>query len=223
MANSADRLFGGLPAVFCQRDDSSDLERLLTALGLYFFGGDVGGNEPPGLEEYVEHIPALFAPMGQEPGAPAAECTPDRFVHWLADWLAFTPHALFPPDRLRHIIAGIVPLYARRGTKHYLERLLRLCFDDDIARFEINDRPLEGFTIGASIIGTNTRLSIGRPFTFKVLVDLGHGAGASTPDGRDALRQRVRAVIDFAKPAHTVYELEWRYGLQDSGQDHASA
>jgi phage tail-like protein len=219
----ADRLFASLPAVFRQRDESGELEHLLRALGTYFLGGDVVEKEPSGLEEHIERIPALFAPLGERSDGPAAERTPDRFIGWLAAWLAFTPYALFPPERLRHIIAGIVPLYARRGTRNYLERLLQLCFDDEIAHIEVDDRPRDGFTVGESTVGNDTRLAVGRPFSFKVLIEPRGAAGGSGRNDIDSLHQRVRAVIDYAKPAHTVYELQWRQGPHERRRSHAAA
>jgi phage tail-like protein len=201
----ADRLFDLLPAMFRQQDSTDELKHLLHALGTYFLAGNPDNTGRAGLEQYVERIPALFAPLGEPHDGTSNDRTPEQFLHWLAAWLSFSPHALFSHERLRHITAGIVPLYGFRGTKEYLQRLLELCFGDELASFNVDDRPRVGFTIGDSTVGIDTRLAIGRPFAFKVVVET-----RSASDGVDALRQRLRAVIDFAKPAHTVYELEWR-------------
>jgi phage tail-like protein len=216
MDDPADRLFASLPAVFRRKDESRALEHLLRALGTYFLGAAQG--DVRGLEISIERIPALFAPLGEIWDSSESGRTPDRFVHWLAAWLSFTPHALFPPDRLRHITAEIVRLYARRGTKYYLEQLLKLCFAGEIEAFEVDDQPRDGFTVGVSHIGIDTRLAVRRPFTFKVSVKPHVHAEGPTPDKIETLHQRVRAVIDFAKPAYTVYELEWQHGLQTRRQ-----
>lgn len=202
MNEAAERMFALLPAVF-RRHGAGELERLLAALGWFFLDGAADGHGP-GLESLVERIPALFDPLGNgDPESPFR--TPDRFLPWLADWLAFTPHPLFPAERLRRILGGIVPLYGSRGTRDYLLRLLELCFGDELAAVHVDDRPRVGFTVGVSTLGVDTRLAVERPFFFRVGVVPGPAAG-----GHAALQKRVRAVIDFAKPAHTTYELEWR-------------
>ena len=199
VAEPADRMFASLPAVFRSRDETDDLARLLGVLGAFFFTGRA--DKPRGLERYLEEIPALFSPTDAR----------KEFLHWLAAWLSFTPHALFPPESLRRIIGGIVPVYGLRGTRDYLVRLLKLCFGDEVAQIEVDDRPSVGFTIGQSTLGVDTRLAVSRPFCFKVIIE--HHAAQTDPmasDEAQALQHRLRAVIDFAKPAHTTYELEWR-------------
>jgi phage tail-like protein len=195
-------MFASLPAVFRSRDETGDLAGLLGVLGAYFFiGRTEGGDEPYGLERYLEEIPALFSPID----------TRKEFLHWLATWLSFTPHALFRSAALRRIVGGIVPMYGLRGTRDYLVCLLKLCFGDEVAQIEVDDRPSVGFTIGQSALGVDTRLAVSRPFCFKVVIE--HHEAQTEPmasDEAQALQHRLCAVIDFAKPAHTTYELEWR-------------
>ena len=202
MAEAADRMFDGLPAVFRSRDVTGELGHLLDVLGAFFFTGITA--DEPGLEQYLAQIPTLFLPLPTDGERGLTGLTPDAFLPWLASFLSFTPFPLFAPASLRRIIAGIVPLYGRRGTEGYLVRLLELCFGDEVTRIDVNDRPQVGLTVGESALGINSRLAVSRPFSFKVAIGL-HEAPAS-----EALQHRVRAVIDFAKPAHTIYELEWR-------------
>ncbi len=204
-AAAGDRLLDLLPAVFRQADASGELARLLGVIEQLFFGEpDAAADAPlPGIERTVATLPALFAPLGSS-GDPQAR-TPDRFLHTLAGWLGFTPHRLFGADALRRILAGIVPLHGLRGTRDHLVQLLGLCFDE-LAGVEVDDRPAGGFAVGAARIGHETRLGAAPPFRFEVVVDLKQAA-APAADGAATLERRLRAVIDFAKPAHT------RYGL----------
>jgi phage tail-like protein len=209
-------MFASLPAVFRARDLNGDLARLLECLGAFFFTGSGGNedfftgeasesNELRGLEQCLAEIPTLFSPMD----------TPERFLPWLATWLSFTPHALFPPEALRRIVAGIVPLYGSRGTREYLVRLLKLCFGDDIGPIHVDDRPKVGFTVGESKLGLDTRLAVSRPFFFKVRIGRREiPAEPMSSHEAEALQRRLHAVIDFAKPAHTIYELEWAAHLR---------
>ena len=207
-------MFDSLPAVFRSRDETGDLAGLLGVLGAFFFNGRTeGGGEPHGLERYLEEIPALFSPKD----------TPKEFLPWLATWLSFTPHALFRPDVLRCILGGIVPMYGSRGTRDYLVRLLKLCFGEEVAEIHVDDRPSVGFTVGQSTLGVDTRLAASRPFCFKVVIERheSHTEPRASHEP-EALQHRLRAVIDFAKPAHTSYELVWRTHRRDTRRrDHS--
>jgi phage tail-like protein len=208
-----DRMFASLPAVFRLRDQTGDLGRLLHVLEVYLFGrrAEHDGSVALGLEQYLDIIPALFSPMH----------TPDRFVHWLAAWLSFTPHELFGIRDLRRILAEIVPLYGYRGTRNYLERLITLCFADTVATVDIDDRPGAGFRVGASRVGIETRLTISRPFFFNIVVGLHENRPpGSSGDDFESLQRRLRAIIDFAKPAFTAYDLEIHRGNRQASLSH---
>ena len=204
-----ERMLGSLPSVYRagESGDASiggDLARLLGVFEALFFGDDTAASRTRliGIERSVQAIPVMFAPLGTALDPQAR--TPEPLLHWLASWLAFTPHAFFAPERLRHIVAGIVPLYGLRGTRDYLVRLIGLCFDE-VRGVKVDDRPSAGLTIGTAVIGSGTHLLRGRAFWFEVVVEL-DGAAAGR-DAAAALERRLRAVIDFAKPAHTAYEL----------------
>ena len=203
---NAARLIDHLPGIYRASDD---LHALLSVFDELLLGDDESA-PLPAIKGELERLPSVFAPLGAggraDDTAGAADRadrtprTPSRFLPWLASWLAFTPHRLFEPEELRRIVAGIVPLYGRRGTRAYLEQLLALCFDE-VAQVQVEER-LEGLRIGRSRIGVDSWLAEERPFWFSVDVRVRGGAPAAT-----RLEQRLRAVIDFAKPAHTTYDL----------------
>lgn len=240
--DAGERMFASLPGVYRSRDTTGDLARLLGVLEELFFTGsssdDVqlpgsratdGDAVPtesrsdeirlPGLERQIQLIPNLFLPLDTSEGESR---TPPQFLPWLASYLSFTPHTLFPPEMLRQIIAKIVPLYGRRGTRRYLEQLLELCFGNELAQCRIDDRPRTGFTIGESRLGVDTWLAEDRPFWFIVTVERRNASGSSAePSGRPSLEHRLRVVIDFAKPAHTDYELRWEATSRDTHEGDA--
>ena len=192
------RLLDHLPAIY--RHDSDDLRGLLAAFDeLLFTGRSDARATVPGIEHELQRMPALFAPLGVS-GDGLAQ-TPARFLPWIASSLAFAPYRLFEPEQLRRIVAGIVPLYGRRGTRAYMEQLLKLCFDE-VAKVHVDERDLTGLCLGRSKIGIDSLLAAQRPFWFSVDVHVQRPAAAAA-----ALDQRLRAVIDFAKPAHTTYDL----------------
>lgn len=200
-----------LPAVFAESDAQSDgtLTRLLEVLGAVFFDGNEDPHKPntkvtlPGLERQIRTVPGVFLPHGDpidtRPGNVGH--TPNHLLPWLAEWLSFAPHEYLDPPALRRVLANIVPLNGLRGTRGYLERLLELAFATQLSDIAVDDRPQQGFRIGSSEVGRNTRLASGLPYFFSVTVRL--RAGVSKAD----LRPRLCAVIDYARPAHTSYEL----------------
>jgi phage tail-like protein len=218
-------MLDSLPAIYRNNDEGGHLQRLLGAFEEVLFYNDDPAT--PGIEQQIDAIPSFFSPSGITPGYGIAEQSvatraPDRFLAWLATWVAFTPHALFPPEQLRTIISGIAPLYSKRGTRDYLEQLLKLCFPE-IREVEIDDNPVPGFVIGEAKVGEDTLFGDERPFWFRV--DIGayqRGTVSEAPAGQHTFdehefEQRVRTIVDFAKPAHTDYELHVYFSVPDAG------
>src|SRR3954464_11074798 len=100
-------MLAALPAIYADRDAASGgtLLRLLEVLGKLFFDG-TEPDEPalPGLQEQIRQIPALFVPLAGESGAACGGETPERFLHRLAGWLAFTPHSYPSPPALARVL-----------------------------------------------------------------------------------------------------------------------
>lgn len=222
------RLLSLLPAVYAESDTTGDLERLLATFDALFFDdashrNGVAVSSPidpsalpplPGCERLLSSIPLVLSPTpaaadanGDAPTSAVETQAPDAFVTWLAASLAFTPHVLFDPPALRRVVAGIVPMNGLRGTRGYLLRLLELCFAEELVRVDIDDSPHPGFVIGLASIGRDTQLSSTGPFRFRVFVV----ARADTGPAARLLERRLHAVIDYAKPAHTAYELHWEH------------
>jgi phage tail-like protein len=213
MNDTAGRLLAALPAIYRASDDSGTLRALLAAFERILLAS--GDAQAPAIAEEIDLIPSLFAPLGVEPSASwptvngpaslqseARPAAPDRFMPWLAQWVAFTPYRYFSADELRRIVAGIVPLYGRRGTREYMEKLLALCFGE-IGEMSIDENPMHGFVIGRSHVGVDTVLAVQEPFRFRVELRVHARVALPTHD----LEERVRAVVEFARPAHTDYEL----------------
>jgi phage tail-like protein len=221
--SEAGRMLDSLPAIYRAGDSTGDLQRLLGVFEEVLFRNDGPGT--PGIEQQIDAIPSFFSPSGITPGYGIAEQSaatraPDRFLPWLATWVAFTPYALFPPEQLRIIISGIAPLYSKRGTRDYLEQLLKLCFPA-IHEVEIDDNPIPGFIIGQAKVGEDTLFGDERPFWFRVAIDVHRqniregGMEREHEFDEREFEKRVRAIIDFAKPAHTDYELHVFFSSAD--------
>ncbi|HXZ08808.1 MAG TPA: phage tail protein [Paraburkholderia sp.] len=213
MNEPGERLLNHLPAIYRAADQSGQLHALLAAFEEILLASD--DPKAPAIAQQIDAIPALFAPLGLDPSGHAHARTPDRFLPWLAQWVAFSPYQQFPAQRLREIIAGIVPLYGRRGTRRYLKTLLKLCFDG-VSDITIDENPLHGFTIGLARLGHDTVLIRDARSRFRLEMVIRESSAEAQHEPWQSLEKRVRAVVDFAKPAHTVYELVLRRGTTNA-------
>jgi phage tail-like protein len=190
--NGSGKLLGQLPGVY---HSSEDLRTLLSALEIILF-------EPnkQALESQIAGIARLFSAME----------TPEEFLPWLAQWVALSHRMGLPLEQQRRLVEKIVPLYAWRGTKRYLIKLLKLYLPTG-AEVRVEDQELNGFKIGMAKVGLDTWLERDRPFWFKVTIRVpSSGVDAERgPQWQDEWQKRVRQVIELAKPAHTTYDLDW--------------
>ena len=114
-----------------------------------------------------------------------------------------------PEDRLRELILRIVPLYAERGTRQYLEKMLEYFIPKSLA-ITIDDQELPSLIVRRSKLGSESWLGGDKPYWFLVTVH------AAVSGGREALESmkegyddKIRSVIDLTKLAHTTYLLQW--------------
>lgn len=152
-------------------------------------------NKPlKGIEEKLDTIHDYFDPME----------TPLEFLNWLAGWVALTliEGEGWNEEKKRNLIAGIVPLYKKRGTKEGLEEYIKIYVGEEV-EVRINEF-LQPFQVGiTSTVGMDTMIGEGRPYYFHVHMNL-------PAPNRDLLARKKRAIHDIInkeKPAHTYYGL----------------
>jgi phage tail-like protein len=191
-------LLENLPAIYHSLENKS-LHELLSLFEEIWCAA--GNEREQGLEGKIAGISALFRPLPS--GGGEAGSTPEGFLAWLSDWVALSERGGLSSDQLRQLIANIVPLYAKRGTKEYLERMLHY-YLREAASVTVYDQDIPGLTVGRSSMGTDSRLGSDRPFFFKVVIKLDLPEDTRLEDSVE----RARAVIDLAKPAHTHYSLD---------------
>jgi phage tail-like protein len=193
-ANPPGPLLSHLPGIY---HSSEDLRELLAALENVLFGPSEGALEPQ-----IARIHTHFDPF----------LTPDEFLPWLSEWVAVSHKISLSPKQQRELVATIVPLYAKRGTKTYLAKLLEF-FSPEGTEITIEDQDLPGFIIGTAKIGVDSWLESDRAFWFKVNIRAPSPRGNAARAARlqNEWQARARQVIDLAKPAHTMYELDWAF------------
>ncbi|NOS89424.1 MAG: hypothetical protein HOP34_12970 [Methylococcaceae bacterium] len=202
MFKEANILLSYLPEIY--QTSGQDLQKLLTAFEHILLGGE--GNASS-LQEMIAAIPQLFDPNPDSP-SPAYLGTPKQFLPWLAQWVALSQSQFLSEAQCRFLIANIIPLYASRGTKKYLTEILSLFFPDIQA--VIYDKELPALMVGQSTVGINTRLGGDIPFYFSVTLHFPEQQNEY--EQIDKLKEQVHAVIDLAKPAHTMFHMECLFG-----------
>lgn len=190
--NETGVLLHHLPALY-QTRRNTDLHDLLSVLEAVLFGDSVG--KPPGLEARIAGIPDIFSPSR----------TRAEFLPWLSEWVALSQAEHLPKDQVRRLIADIVPLYAQRGTKTYLARLLGYFLPEGLDII-IDEHAQPGLRLGYSKLGMDSRLEGEIPFWFALRLRY----KSPLPEHpKEVLEQTVRLVTDRAKPAHTSYDIVW--------------
>jgi phage tail-like protein len=194
-----------LPAVFGEDADAAAfLGRYLSGFEQVLTGAGNAGD--PGLEEVLDGISGPAGPVlgGLQryftpTAASAGLQTEPQFLPWLAGWVALALRQDATEAQQRRLIANAVSLYRLRGTAEGIRQVL--------AAYDIGveiDEDLEAMQIGVhSTIGLDTRVNGGAPYAFRVRANL----AVADPHQLAALTQRITAIVDAEKPAHTIYEL----------------
>lgn len=205
MVDAKDTLLQHLPAIY---RDSRALGDLLSTLEEVLLGS-APEERSPGLEERIAALPDLLHP---DTLCNAGTGELRRFLPWLAQWVALSPFEGLNPERTSLLISRIVPLYARRGTRGYLQELLGLLVPELVA--EVDDGELPSLKLHHARLGVDSRL--GGDVAFLFVVRLRSAGEPLSVQAQEALTRRVRSVIELAKPAHTHYWLCWE-PRQDGG------
>ncbi len=207
MESTQGTLLNHLPAIYRSSDDLKELLRVFEEIlfGLKPVAREVADNkEFVGLVPLMEAMPELANPYFEWTALVSAEES-KGFLEWLSEWVAISHPHLFDDEQLRKLVANAVPLYSTRGTKEYLFSMLSFLGIEKY-NIEIDDQGLPVFTIGESSIGVDSRLG-DLPFLFRVRIKVDFAKNSSNE--RKRFKHRVHSVIELAKPAHTLFELEF--------------
>jgi hypothetical protein len=131
---------------------------------------------------------------------------------WLAQWAALSWHEGIPESRYRLLIGKMIPLYAIRGTKAYVEQTLALYTGVNAV---VDEEDLPGMQLGfRATVGLDSRLGED-PFQFRVALDL--SAERAVRDRLPELLDFVNVVVNLAKPAHTHFRLTHNLPAEEKG------
>lgn len=201
-----------LPSIYQTKEDNSTfLGQFLKAFEKILSGidDDVTIEEDgkqvtiTGIETRLDTIHDLFDPCA----------TNADFLPWLAGWVALPlkEGKDWDEKRQRNLIAKIVPLYQKRGTKEGLEEYLKIYVKK--GKIEIIDE-LGPFQIGvSSTVGKNTIINGLPPYYFIVNV-----TPNNNPLEMETMKNSICEIIDVEKPAYTYYRVNFNYSTMQVGQ-----
>lgn len=138
------------------------------------------------IERMVDNIELYFDP----------KVTPEDFLPWISSWLDLVLDENWPVEKRRRLICSALELYCWRGTRRGLKEYLRVYTGVE----PIITEHLGGIRLdGQAGLGENTVLGEGLDHCFTVELELEDTAAIDI--------DRVKAIIDVEKPAHTAYTL----------------
>jgi phage tail-like protein len=144
------------------------------------------------LENTVDNLAMYFDPL----------LTPEPLLPWLAFWVNLILSPTWPLERRRDLVRSAAALYRLRGTRRGLSEYIRI-YTGSVP--EISEY-IPGMRLDYDTkLGIDTQLgSSGTGHHFTVSVEL---------DGNNEIDVgTVKSIIDFQRPAHTVYTLQIRRG-----------
>jgi len=158
------------------------------------------------LDRQIDNLPFYFD----------AGLTPPDFLPWLASWLSLVLDESWPEDKRRQLLHSAADLYRKRGTRLGLEEYLVIYTG---RKPNIVEHRAYDFRLGPEArLGPGIALGTGNvPHTFSVSLRLPPvdvpDEGGTSPDGdlltelKRRRRQKIEAIINAEKPAHTCYTL----------------
>ena len=132
--------------------------------------------------------------------------TPDKFLNWLASWVALTLDIDWPTIKKRKMIKAASEMYKYRGTRRALIEVLEI-FLGKRPRIEENAWPYNGFRIGVSS-------TVAEDTIILPPIKLDHTFMVHIPVGPDEITEemvvKVHNIIKLEKPAHATYFLQFK-------------
>lgn len=151
------------------------------------------------IEAQVRQIHHYFDP----------QLTPTEMLPWLASWVDLVLDERWPEAQRRALLSAAVQLYRKRGTRRGLQEYLELYTGQ---KPHITEHRAHNLRLGLeSRLGPGVALGkANKPHTFTITLAMPPiQTGTPAEKGRLAIarQQRIEAIIEAEKPAHTAYTL----------------
>lgn len=152
------------------------------------------------ISQQIDQVPNYFDPY----------LTTPEMLPWLAGWFGLEWDENLPVERKRDLLARIFPIYAHKGTGPALALFLKMFTGGEV---EITEHRDTNFSLGqTAYLGYQMALGTDNsPHTFDVRLRVPPEAAPAGQSARDQYRQRIEAMINQYKPAHTVFHLDLHF------------
>lgn len=189
---------------------------------------DVVGDMFARIHGLVDRLPDSVAPRSVffDPSGDEAAAEQREYLAWFSGWVNLVLSSDWTYAQQRDILARILPIYRKRGTREGLTEYLSIYAGDGIA-IEDDRPPIQVGQLGSSQVGVNMIIGGFPPATpsldVGVVSEVGTNAvidgfppyffivrAAVADSGPGALtrkRKAIIAVLEMEKPAHTWYRL----------------
>lgn len=153
-----------------------------------------------GIEQILDSIHDYFDPLN----IPGSLTVGKEFVSYLANWVALSLKQNWSEAKRCRLIADIVPLYKKRGTKEGLSQILQIFVGPEVSIEDIIPEIQVGID---SYIFENGGLRIGgyKPYFFAVRIVL--IVKVIDINFFREFESNIRDIVNLEKPAHTYYVL----------------
>lgn len=127
---------------------------------------------------------------------------PERFLSWLAGWVALTIDQEWPEAKKRKLIQQAISIYGSRGTVRGMKLFLSI-FTGVEPKVMENRWPYRGFRVGRARIGVDSIVlpPVNLAYCFMVEVP------AQFADASDEMILKIHDIIRMEKPSHAAYYL----------------
>ena len=141
---------------------------------------------------FDDALAPVFATLDNVDSYVDPKVAPDDFVEWLSGWVGLALDATWPADRRRELVARAVELYQWRGTARGLAAHVAVYTGSE-------PQVVDNGGVSWSTTPSSPMPGSGNP-SFTVRVEMADSAGVD--------ERRLRDLVDAAKPAHLVADVE---------------
>lgn len=188
--------------LFCQAEFSPEIRNMkIYAENRSFlqYLPEIYQSEPENdfLKRYLSLFEAVYQDLDGRIRTAARQLEPQtaqpEFLNWMAEWAGIPDVALWPEDKLRILLRGIVRKNLIRGTKAYLSYMIEIFTGE--APFFVEYGEIEAYQGNPAVYRRLKQYYVHGPYEVNILI---REQAVSTLQEQKALKK----IIDHMKPAH---------------------
>lgn len=149
------------------------------------------------LERYLEIFETMYSDINHKIENISEyldpDSTPKEFLEWLAEWISVEDTFLWNEEQLRYLLKNALRLYKIRGTRKYLEEMIKLYTGTE--PYIVENHQLSRFKNDGDISENLEKLYGNSEYVFSVIINMGRKIS-------DREYQILTRIINTSKPAY---------------------